>query len=92
MTSQDNDEKLRKMYSKSINTNRLYIEAEFLRCPECGQEIPFSSTLRQMNEVIENHVQLHKQELEPNLLLKHYKPINIRLALTQQVMKNFKVS
>jgi len=45
-----------------------------------------------MNEVIENHVQFHKQKSEQNPLLKHSKPINIRLALAKQVLKNLKVT
>jgi len=91
VTAQDNDEKQRKMYSKSMYT-RLYMKTESLKCPECGQEIPFSPNLRQMNEVIENHVQFHKQKSEQNPLLKHSKPINIRLALAKQVLKNLKVT
>jgi hypothetical protein len=48
-------------------------------------------TLTKMNEAIENHIQLHRQELENNHLLKYIKPINIRLALARQTIKQLKV-
>jgi hypothetical protein len=39
-----------------------------------------------MNEAIENHVQLHKEMPDSNLVQKYVKPIKIRLALAHQIL------
>ncbi len=82
-------EKLRQMYEKVVDSNYIYVKKGFIKCPECGEEILINPILKKMNEAIENHVQLHKKKMEINLLLKYTKPINIRLALAQQIIHKF---
>jgi predicted RNA-binding Zn-ribbon protein involved in translation (DUF1610 family) len=82
----EQDEKIRLMYAKVVCPNCVQNKRSFIKCPECGEEILITPTLRKMNEVIENHVQLHKEERESNLLEKYAKPINIRLALAKQLL------
>jgi uncharacterized protein with PIN domain len=82
----DKDETLRQMYEKVVGLNCSSIKKSFITCPECGEEILITPTLSEMNEAIEIHVQLHKARIEPNLLLKYSKPINIRLALAKQIL------
>ena len=79
-------EKIRQMYAKVVGPDLFHVEKRFIKCPACGAEILITSTLRKMNEAIENHVKLHKEEIESNLLLKYTKPINIRLALAKQIL------
>jgi hypothetical protein len=85
-------EKLSQMYTKVVGSNYIYVKKGFIKCPECGEEILIVPTLRKMNEAIENHVQLHKEKTSPNLLLKHTKPISIRLALAQQILHRLNVA
>jgi transcription initiation factor IIE alpha subunit len=80
-------EKQKQMYANVISPYSSQVEKGFIKCPECGEEILITSTLMKMNEIIENHVQLHRDELESNLLLKYTKPINIRLALAKQTLQ-----
>ncbi len=82
----DDDEKLRQMYERVVVLKSDPVEKRFIICPECGAEILVTADLKNMNEAIENHVQLHKAGMEPNLLLKYTKPINIRLALAKQIL------
>jgi hypothetical protein len=44
-------------------------------------------TLRKMNEAIENHVQIHKEQLKANPLIEHHTAMHIRLDLAQQVLQ-----
>lgn len=83
---EEDNEKLKQMYTKVVVPNRSQVHKGFIRCPACGEEILITPTLKKMNEAIENHVQYHKNELESNLLLKYTKPINIRLALVKQIL------
>lgn len=83
----EDTERLRQMYAKVVAPNCGDIKEKFIKCPECGEEILITPALRKMNEAIENHVQLHREELESNLLLKYTKPINIRLDLAQQILQ-----
>jgi hypothetical protein len=85
--SVDDDVELRQMYEKVVGLNCSPDKKSFIKCPECGQEILITSTLSEMNEAIEIHVQLHKVRLESNLILKYSKPINIRLALAKQILQ-----
>ena len=80
-------DKLRQMYAKVVSPYPGQVEKGFIKCPECGEEILITSSLMTMNEVIENHVRVHKDELESNIILKYTKPINIRLALAKQILQ-----
>jgi DNA-directed RNA polymerase subunit RPC12/RpoP len=82
----EDNEKLKQIYTKVVAPNQIYHKKGFIKCPECGEKILIVPTLRKMNEAIENHVQLHKEKTAPNLLQKHAKAINIRLALAQQIL------
>jgi len=82
----EENEKIRLMYAKVVCPNSIQNRRRFIKCPECGEEILITPTLREMNEAIENHVQFHKEERESNLLAKYTKPINIRLALAKQLL------
>ena len=82
----EEDEKIRQLYENAVGPNDIQNKKGFIKCPECGEEILITSTLRKMSEAIENHVQLHKEEPEFNLLEKYTKPINIRLALAKQIL------
>jgi hypothetical protein len=84
---EDENQKIKLMYEKVIGCT--YVK-RFIKCPECTQEILVTISLRSMNEVIENHVKLHREETTDNLILKYTKPINIRLALAQQVLQSLK--
>jgi hypothetical protein len=83
---EEDDEKLKEMYAKVIAPNQIYVKKGFIKCPECGEEIFITPTLRKMNEAIENHVQLHKEMPDSNLVQKYVKPIKIRLALAHQIL------
>jgi predicted RNA-binding Zn-ribbon protein involved in translation (DUF1610 family) len=85
----ENDDRIRQMYAKVVAPNCGQIKKGFIKCPECGEEILITPTLRKMNEAIENHVLLHKEERESNLLEKYTIPINIRLALAKQILYKF---
>lgn len=85
--SKGNYEKPRQMHGNVFSPRHSQVEKEFIKCPECGEEILITPTLMKMNDIIENHVQLHRDELESNLLLKYAKPINIRLALAKQTLQ-----
>ena len=80
------DEKLRQMYLKVVCPSHTYVKEGLITCPECGEDILIVPSLKKMNEVIENHVQLHKAEPASNILLKYTIPINIRLALARQIL------
>ena len=82
----EDDEKIRLMYAKVVGPGSIENKRNFIKCPECGQEILITPTLRKMNEAIEHHVRLHKEKQESNLLEKYTKPINIRLALAKQIL------
>ncbi len=82
----EDNEKLRQMYVKVVGSNQIYLKKGYIKCPECGEEILVVPALKKMNEAIENHVQQHKAQTAPNLLVKYTKPICIRLALAQQIL------
>ena len=84
---EEDAEKSGKLNAKVVGLNRCQVKKGLIRCPECGEEILITPILMKMNEVIEKHVQVHKNELESNLLLKYAKPINIRLALAKQTLQ-----
>ncbi len=79
-------EKPSQMYANAVVPNHSHAKKGFIKCPECGEEILITPVLGKMNEAIEDHILLHKEKLESNLLLKYAKPINIRLALANQVL------
>lgn len=81
------DEKLKMMYARVVSPNQIYVKKGLIKCPDCGQEILITPTLKKMNEAIENHIQLHRKKTELKPLLNYTKPIIIRLALAKQILE-----
>ncbi len=81
-------EKLKALYQKVVEEPKKVIPKKgFIKCPECGEEILMIPTLRVMNEAIENHVRLHKDQLKDDPIKMHQKAISIRLTLMGQVLQ-----
>lgn len=81
------NKKLKQMYDKVVGQNHT-CKKGFIKCPDCGEEILITPTLRKMNEAIENHIQLHKKKTELKPLLDYSKPITIRISLARQTLEN----
>jgi hypothetical protein len=82
------DEKLGQMYTKVVeNANKDPTKKGYIKCPSCGEEILMIPTLRVMKEAIEKHVQIHKDQIKKDRVLKYQTPIFIRLALMRQVLQ-----
>jgi hypothetical protein len=82
------DKELKQMYDRVVAPNQIYNKKGFIKCPDCGQEILITPTLRKMNEAIENHIQLHKKKHESKPLSNYTKSIAIRLALAKQILES----
>jgi hypothetical protein len=81
-------EEIKQLYLKVITEpNNSSLKHGFIKCPECGEEILMVPTLRKMNEAIENHVQIHKEQLKTTPLIEHHTAMHIRLDLAQQVLQ-----
>ena len=88
MACEIDNEKLSQMYVKVVvEPNQSYLKREFIKCPECGEEILMIQSLKMMNEAIENHVLIHKKSPNDNSIVMQCKSINMRLDLAQQVLK-----
>lgn len=88
MACEIDDEKLSQMYAKVVvEPNQSYLKKEFIKCPECGEEILMIRSLKMMNEAIENHVDIHKKSPKDNSIIMQCKSINMRLDLAQQVLQ-----
>jgi hypothetical protein len=75
------------MYAKVVTEpNQIYFKKEFIKCPECGEEILVTQSLKMMNDAIENHVKVHKMLTNDNSFMMHSKSINVRLDLAQQIL------
>jgi len=87
-TSVYNEEKLRTLYLKVVEEpRRAAATRNLIICPECGAKILMIPTLRVMNEAIENHIQIHKEQLKDDPIRAHQKAISIRIALMGQVLQ-----
>ena len=91
-TSLENLEKIAEIYDRVVIIQDTPIKKGYIVCPECNQEILLVPTLRKMNEAIENHINKHRLEIEDNPLIKHIKPINIRLALARQTIEQLRAT
>jgi hypothetical protein len=89
---EENNERLKLIYVKAIVPKQVCVEKGFIICPECGEELLIDSNLRLMNDLIENHVEVHREELGADGFLRYIKPINIRLDLTQQTLHQLSFS
>jgi hypothetical protein len=81
----ENVETLERMYTRVVCIKPAH-DIRYIICPECGQWILMIPALKAMNEAIENHVNLHKEE-QKSAILGNVKPINIRLALAHQILQ-----
>ena len=82
------EQKLQAIYHKvieepNINSRKM----DFIKCPQCGEEILMIPTLRVMYEAIENHICAHREQLKRDPIEEHQKAISIRLSLTGQVLE-----
>jgi len=83
-----NEEKLKQLYAKVVEEPNQHLPKKgFIKCPECGEEILMIPTLRAMNEAIENHVHIHREQLKTEPIEEHQKAIHIRLKLMSQVLQ-----
>ena len=89
---EENNERLKLIYVRAIVPKQVSAKTGFIVCPECGEELLIDSSLRMMTDLIENHVQVHKEELGDEGFLRYVKSINIRLDLTQQVLRQLRFS
>jgi len=81
-------EHIRELYLKVVlSANKCRMRKGFIKCPECGEQILMVPALRKMNEAIENHVKVHKEQTEVNSLINHHTAMQIRLDLAQQVLQ-----
>ena len=72
----------------NIGNEENWSNQRYIRCPDCGEQIPMVPVLSQMIEAIENHISTHKDhvnypEHDP---IKHPKAPCIREDLTEQVL------
>jgi hypothetical protein len=82
------NQRITDLYAKAVEEpNKNSPKRGFVKCPECGEEILMVPTLRVMNQAIETHVQIHKEQLKENPIKEHSKAIRIRLTLMGQVLK-----
>jgi hypothetical protein len=87
-TGKNKDFIITDLYAKAVEEpNKNSPKRGFVKCPECGEEILMVPTLRVMNQAIETHVQIHKEQLKENPIKEHSKAIRIRLTLMGQVLK-----
>ncbi len=83
-----NEDNLEELYLKVVSgPNDDHLRRGFIKCPDCGDEILMSPTLRKMNQAIENHVKVHKEILKDRPILKQQTAMQIRLDLAQQVLQ-----
>ena len=82
------NENLEQIYLRVVEEpNKNYSKKGLIKCPECGEEILMIPTLRIMNNAIERHIHIHKEQLKNEPIKKHQTAINIRLDLMSQVLK-----
>jgi hypothetical protein len=82
------EEKLKALYEKVVEEpQKTFSQKNLIKCPDCGEEILMIPTLRVMNEAIENHVHIHKEQLKADPIREHQKAISIRISLMGQVLR-----
>ncbi|NLE03642.1 MAG: hypothetical protein GX638_02420 [Crenarchaeota archaeon] len=59
---------------------------KFIRCPECGEQIPMVPALSDMIAIIEEHISSHKEQTKTNLIGEKIKTPCLRQDLTEQVI------
>jgi hypothetical protein len=80
-----NQEALEKMYRRVVGQS-LLTNGGTIKCPECGKELPITLPFKLMNQIIENHVQFHKNQ-QQSLVLIYSKSMNVRLSLAHQILQ-----
>jgi hypothetical protein len=72
------------MYERIVSSNQR--KQGVIICPECGQELLITPMLSGMNQVIENHIELHKTINQNDSFTEVAKLLSIRLSLMWQVL------
>jgi hypothetical protein len=80
ITNLENNEK-----QKENVTEQTHVK--FIRCPECGENIPMVPTLDEMIEAIDQHVSTHKKQPNSDVPVVHLKGPTICMELTKQVLE-----
>lgn len=80
---------IEEMYQKVVTQpNDSYQKRGYIKCPQCGDCILMIPTLKVMNQAIECHVKIHKENLKGQPFQCQKTAIKIRLDLAQQVLQN----
>jgi hypothetical protein len=88
LLNQTTKNSLEEMYQKVVSEpNNNFQKRGYIKCPQCGDEILMIPTLKNMNQAIENHIQIHKELLKDQPLQRQKTAIQIRLDLAHQVLK-----
>jgi hypothetical protein len=78
------EDKLSQRYERVVSSYQRKEEA--IICPECRQELLITPMLSEMNQVIENHLDIHKAFIENDSFNEAAKRLSIRLSLMWQVL------
>ena len=80
-------EKLKQIYERVVEApNRQRARRGLIRCPECSQEILLIPSLKYMSKAIENHIQIHREQLKLEPIKEYQTAMRIRLSMMEQVM------
>ena len=60
---------------------------KYVRCPECGEQIPMVPVLSQMIQNIEDHLETHRQNQQSDLTVPQINELYIQDSLTEQVLQ-----
>ena len=80
-----NQKTLEEMFSR-VTGQSLIGKTGIIKCPECGKEMPIALPFKLMNQIIENHVQFHKNQ-QQSLVSVYSKSMNVRLSLAHQILR-----
>ena len=87
LNERNKDETLKTMYTKVVTEpNNSYLKKGYIKCPKCGEQILMIPTLKKMNDAIENHINIHKNQLKDKPIARQHIAIQIRLDLAHQVL------
>ncbi len=60
---------------------------KYIRCPECGEQIPMVPVLSEMIQNIESHLEIHKENERRDTTLPRVNELFIQDSLTEQVLQ-----
>lgn len=73
------DEKSNQISNRTVSDSQQI--RSFVKCPLCGQELLIASPLFKMNQVIEDHIELHRAGYPSGSFLEAVMALRIRLSL-----------